>query len=169
MNPVAPHHPVRAYIAFGANLGDPRAGFAFARERIGRLPHTRVAAWSSLYRSAPIGVGDEHPDYLNAVIALDTTMPPLPLLHALLAIEAEGGRSRSYHLAPRPLDLDLLLYGNSTISEPELYVPHPRMHQRAFVLLPLAEIAPDVRIPGQPPLAALIHAVADQAIERLGD
>lgn len=162
--------PVRAYVAFGANLGDPAAAFALALERIAALPGTRVAARSALYRTAPVGVDVDlsgQPDYINAVIAVDTTLAPRPLLDALLAIEHEGGRTRDYHQAPRTMDLDLLLHGNATVSEPGLELPHPRMHQRAFVLQPLAEIAPDTTIPGHGRVAALLPAVAGQAISRL--
>lgn len=157
---------VRAFVAFGANLGDPSAAFALALERLAALPGTRVVAQSSLYRTAPIGV-DGQPDYINAVIALDTTLSARPLLDALLAIEHEGGRRRDFHMAPRTMDLDLLLYGTQVIDEPGLQVPHPRMHRRAFTLQPLAEIAPDTVIPGVGTVAAALPAVADQAIERI--
>ena len=159
---------VRAHVGFGANLGDPLAALGLALQRLDSPPVCRVLACSSLYRSAAIGVGTQ-PDYLNAVIALDTTLDARTLLEALLAIEQEGGRTRDYHQAPRTLDLDLLLYGTALIAEPGLHVPHPRMHQRAFVLHPLAEIAPDVLIPGQGPIAALLPQVADQTITRLSD
>ncbi|TAH47626.1 MAG: 2-amino-4-hydroxy-6-hydroxymethyldihydropteridine diphosphokinase [Betaproteobacteria bacterium] len=157
----------RAYIAFGANLGDPAEAFRLALERVAALPATRVAARSSLYRTAPVGVGEDHPDYLNAVIAVDTGLAPRALLDALLTIEHEGGRTRPAHLAPRTMDLDLLLYGDAVIDEPGLLVPHPRMHQRAFVLQPLAEIAPDLTIPGHGAVRALLAGVGDQAISRL--
>ncbi len=157
---------IRAFVAFGANLGDPAEAFALAQERLDALPGTRVVAQSALYRSAPIGV-EGQPDYINAVIALDTTMAPRALLDMLLAIEHEGGRTRAFHMAPRTMDLDLLLYGEHVIDEPGLQVPHPRMHLRAFTLLPLAEIAPDTQIPGIGKVAELLPTVADQAIERI--
>ena len=160
--------PIRAHVAFGANLGDPPAAFALALQRLNALPATRVVAHSSLYRTAAIGVG-EQPDYLNAVIALDTALGARALLDALLAIEQEGGRTRAYHQAPRTMDLDLLLYGMAVIDEPGLQVPHPRMHQRAFVLQPLAEIAPGTQIPGQGAVLTLLPRVADQSIARLPD
>lgn len=159
--------PVRAYVAFGANLGDPLAALAYALEQLAALPDTRVVAHSSCYRSAPVGVADAQPDYINAVIALDTALAPRPLLDALLAIEHAGGRIRAYQLAPRTVDLDLLLHGSAVIDEPGLILPHPRMHVRAFVLHPLAEIAPDLVIPGAGPVAELLPTVADQAISRL--
>jgi 2-amino-4-hydroxy-6-hydroxymethyldihydropteridine diphosphokinase len=157
---------VRAFVAFGANLGDPAAAFALALARLDALPTSRVVAQSSLYRTAPIGV-QAQPDYLNAVIALDTALDARVLLDALLAIEHEGGRTRDFHMAPRTMDLDLLLHGDSVIDEPGLQVPHPRMHLRAFTLLPLAEIAPDTLIPGIGTVAALLPTVADQAISRM--
>mgnify|MGYP000861045608 FL=1 len=157
-----------AYVAFGANLGDPAAAFRFACTRIDALPRTRLVARSSLYRTVPIGVGGQ-PDYLNAVVAIETRLAPLTLLEALLAIEIEGGRTRPLVLAPRTLDLDLLLYGEQYIDEPELSVPHPRMHERAFVIAPLAEIAPDLIVPGRGPVAALLAGAGDQVVTRLGD
>ncbi len=157
---------VRAYIAFGANLGDPVAAFTEAVQRLDTLPSTRVVGRSSLYRSAPVGVAGQ-PDYLNAVIALDTALAPRPLLEALLAIEHDGGRRRDSPMAPRTLDLDLLLHGDAVIDEPGLQVPHPRMHERAFVLLPLAEIDPAASIPGRGTVTALLPTVAGQAIERV--
>ena len=156
----------RAYIAFGANLGDPASAFARAQKRLGELPGTRVIARSSLYRSAPVGVSGQ-PDFINAVIAVDTTLAPRPLLDALLAIEHDCGRTRDFPLAPRTMDLDLLLHGDAVIDEPGLQVPHPRMHERAFTLQPLAEIAPAASIPGRGRVAELLPAVAGQAIERV--
>ncbi len=158
---------IRAYIAFGANLGDPAQAFQLALERIAALPATQVAARSSLYHTAPVGVTDEHPDYINAVIAVDTALAPRALLDALLAIEHEGGRTRPAQLAPRTMDLDLLLHGDAVIDEPGLVVPHPRMHERAFVLQPLAEIAPDAEIPGRGRVLALLAGIRGQAIVRL--
>lgn len=159
-------HPVRAFVAFGANLGDPAVSFDLALARLDELPHTRVVAHSSLYRTAPIGV-EGQPDYINAVIELVTALDARPLLASLLAIEHEGGRTRDFHLAPRTMDLDLLLYGDSTIDEHGLQVPHPRMHLRAFTLVPLAEIAPGLAIPGRGRVADLLPGVADQAIARV--
>lgn len=157
----------RAYIALGANLGDPAAQLVEAARAIARLPGTRLAAASSLYRSAPVGYLDQ-PEFRNAVLAVDTTLAPRELLDALLAIEQACGRTRSFRDAPRPLDLDLLMHGEAELAQPGLELPHPRMAARAFVLQPLAEIAPDCRIPGLGPLARLLPAVASQAIERDG-
>lgn len=156
----------RAFIAFGANLGDPVDAYAFARQQIAALPGTRVSVCSSLYRTAPVGVSGQ-PDYINAVLAVETRLTPEALLEAILAIEQRRGRTRASFRAPRTLDLDLLLYGEQIIMTPRLELPHPRMHKRAFVLVPLAEIAPETRIPGQGPVAELLHDVVDQDVVRI--
>lgn len=129
-----------AWIGLGANLGDARATLRSAVQAMAALPGTRVLRVSSLYRSAPVDANG--PDYLNAVVELDTTLAPLDLLHALQAIEQGAGRERPYRNAPRTLDLDLLLYHEQRLNGAQLTVPHPRMYERAFVLLPLAELAP---------------------------
>lgn len=150
---------VRAWIGLGANLGDRGAALARALQALAAMPATRVAKVSGLYASAPIDAGG--PDYLNAVVELITTLAPLDLLDALQAIEQAAGRERPYRNAPRTLDLDLLLYGEQRISNQRLDVPHPRIAERAFVLLPLAEIAPQRVTPAQ------LAAVGDQRIERI--
>lgn len=150
---------VSAWIGLGANLGDARAALRGALQAMAVLPDTRLLAVSSLYRSAPVDALG--PDYLNAVAELQTGLAPLDLLHALQAIEQAAGRERPYRNAPRTLDLDLLLYGEQRLDGAELTVPHPRMWQRAFVLLPLAELRPGWVTPAQ------LQAVAAQAIERL--
>ncbi|GAA5181763.1 2-amino-4-hydroxy-6-hydroxymethyldihydropteridine diphosphokinase [Niveibacterium umoris] len=157
---------VRAWIALGANLGNPQATLDRAFESIARLPQTRLIARSSLYRTAPIDAPDQ-PDYWNAVAAVDTALEPLDLLHALQKIEASHGRVREFRNAPRTLDLDLLMFGGITLDADELTLPHPRMHLRAFVLAPLAEIDPDLAIPGVGRVASLLPAVRDQRIERV--
>ena len=156
-----------AYIGVGSNLEDPRAQVASALDELGALPRSRLVARSSLYRSAPLGY-EAQPEFINAVARLDTELAAAELLARLQSIEAEHGRRRSFANAPRSLDLDLLLFGDERIREPQLTVPHPRMHERAFVLLPLIEIAPDARIPGRGSAAALAAALAPQEIERLG-
>lgn len=155
-----------AYVALGANLIDPVAQVGAALAALARLPQTRLLRASSLYRTAPIGIHGQ-PDFINAVAALETTLTPPDLLHALFAIEGEFGRRRDFHHAPRTLDLDLLLYDQQEIDSAELRLPHPRMHLRAFVLAPLLEIAADCRIPGRGSAAAWLPAVSRQAIERL--
>lgn len=150
---------MNAWIGLGANLGDARAALRAAVQAMAGLPGTRLLCLSSLYRSAPVDAGG--PDYLNAVAALDTRLEPLELLHALQAIELAAGRERPYRNAPRTLDLDLLLYGEQRIASRELTVPHPRLAERAFVLLPLAELRPGWATPAQ------LQAVAGQRIERV--
>ena len=156
-----------AYIGVGSNLEDPRAQVASALDELAALPRSRLVARSSLYRSAPLGY-EAQPEFINAVARVDTELAPLELLAGLQTIEAEHGRRRSFANAPRSLDLDLLLFGEERISQPQLTVPHPRMHERAFVLLPLIEIAPGVRVPGRGSAVALAAALAPQEIERLG-
>ena len=163
-NQLKPMH--TAYIALGSNLGDPESKVRRGFTALAGLPQTRLEAASSLYRSAPVGHA-EQPDFVNAVARLSTGFTPQALLAALLAIEQRFGRERSFANAPRTLDLDLLLYDAQTIAEPGLAVPHPRMHQRAFVLAPLLEIAPDCEIPGKGRAAALLASCAGQSVERL--
>ncbi|MDR2240305.1 MAG: 2-amino-4-hydroxy-6-hydroxymethyldihydropteridine diphosphokinase [Zoogloeaceae bacterium] len=156
----------RAYVGLGSNLGDPLATVQAAFAALRELPQTALAAASSLYRSAPVGLKNQ-PDFINAVAALDTQLSADALLEELFAIEARFGRQRAFHHAPRTLDLDLLLYGGETRATPRLTLPHPRMHERAFVLLPLLEIAPEAAIPGHGPAAALLDGVRDQRLQRL--
>lgn len=154
-----------AYVGLGANLGDARAVLAAACAELQALPGTRGLRCSPWFRSAPID--SSGPDYLNAVACFDTTLSPQALLEALQRIENAHGRERPYRNAPRTLDLDLLLYADQSIATPTLTVPHPRMHQRAFVLLPLAVLAPNLVIPGRGPISALLPSVAGQAVERI--
>lgn len=150
---------VLAYLALGANLGDALAALQTATQSISVLPDTRLVATSSLYRTAPLEASG--PDYLNAVIAVSTRLNAPELLLRLQQIESQAGRERAYRNAPRTLDLDILLYGQASIRSAALHIPHPRMGQRAFVLVPLAEIAPDRVKPEQ------LKAVAAQQIERV--
>jgi len=156
---------VSAFIGLGANLGDARATVEAALQELGALPGTRLAERSSLFRSAPVDAGGD--DYVNAVARLETTLSAADLLDALMQIERAHGRERSGHNAPRTLDLDLLLYGRKTISTGTLTVPHPRMTQRAFVLIPLLQIAPLIDIPGMGPAHGFVPDVAGQAISVL--
>jgi 2-amino-4-hydroxy-6-hydroxymethyldihydropteridine diphosphokinase len=158
--------PVIACIALGANLGDARASLEAAMDAIGGLPASRLIARSSIWRTAPIGYADQ-PDFLNAVASIETTLDPHALLAALQAIEQSQGRERSFRNAPRTLDLDVLLYGDQHIDTPDLIVPHPRMHERAFVLAPLSEIAPDQPIAGHGRARDLLARLGGQRIERL--
>ena len=155
--PQAPE--VLAWIGLGANLGDRGAALARAVQALAALPGTQRVRVSGLYASAPIDAGG--PDYLNAVAELSTRLAPLALLDALQAIEQAAGRERPYRNAPRTLDLDLLAHGEQQLDTQRLTLPHPRIGERAFVLLPLAELAPN-RV-----TAAQLQAVADQRIERV--
>jgi 2-amino-4-hydroxy-6-hydroxymethyldihydropteridine diphosphokinase len=157
----------RAFVGLGANLGDPQGQLRRALLALAGLPGTRLVAASSLYRSAPVGHAAQ-PDFVNAVAEIETRLGAQALLGELLATEARFGRVRTFPNAPRTLDLDLLLYGDRVIAEPGLIVPHPRMHERAFVLAPLAEIAPDIAIPGKGRARALLAACSDQKIEKIG-
>jgi len=158
---------VRAYIGLGANLGEPESQVRRAVSALAAIPQTRVLAASSLYRSAPVGHAAQ-PDFVNAVAEIETRLGAEELLGELLATEARFGRVREFPNAPRTLDLDLLLYGERVIAEDKLTVPHPRMHERAFVLVPLAEIAPDIAIPGKGRAGALLAACTGQKIEKIG-
>lgn len=148
-----------AFVAIGGNLGDARATVLRAMDDLATLAGTRVIARSSLYRSAPVDAAG--PDFINAVVAIDTALAPHELLAGLQRLEQAAGRERPYRNAPRTLDLDLLLHGDQALDTPTLTLPHPRMAQRAFVLLPLAEIAPERVAP------ASIARITDQPIERL--
>lgn len=151
--------PIPAYIALGANLGDAAATLRAAVHALGAQPGIELVQASPFYRTAPLDAGG--PDFVNAVAEVRTTLTAPALLDALLAIESDFGRERPYRNAPRTLDLDLLLYGDARIDSPRLTVPHPRMRERAFVLVPLADIAPQ-RVP-----PAWMAAVAGQAIARI--
>jgi 2-amino-4-hydroxy-6-hydroxymethyldihydropteridine diphosphokinase len=150
---------VVAYVGLGANLGDAQQALHEALAAIARVPGTRLLRSSRVYRSAPVEAAG--PDYFNAVAQVETTCTAPDLLEQLQAVERAAGRERPYRNAPRTLDLDLLLYGGARIDSPLLTVPHPRMRERAFVLLPLRELAP--QLVGEKDLAA----VADQRIEAL--
>ena len=155
-----------AYVALGANLVNPAAQVRAALEALSHILDTRLLRASSLYCTAAI-TSDSQPDYINAVAALETSLTPDALLTALFEIENEFGRRRDFHHAPRTLDLDLLLYDDIELDLPRLTLPHPRLHLRAFVLYPLAELAPDLQLPGRGSIAAWLPAVANQGISRL--
>ena len=166
---------VLAYIGLGGNLDSgaiqPAQTLLQAASDLDQLPHTRLMQLSPLYRSAPIGY-DDQPDFINAVALLQTRLSAIALLQHLQALELQHGRQRStlQRNGPRTLDLDLLLYGEhgeQCIDLPTLQVPHPRLHQRAFVLRPLADIAPALHIPGQGPLGDLLPQVSAQVVRQL--
>ena len=155
-----------AFIGLGSNLDNPPDQIQRALAAIAQLPDTQLLAQSSLYRSAPLGFSDQ-PDFVNAVAQIATGLTPQALLQALLQIEHQHGRERTFRNAPRILDLDVLLYDEVRLHEPGLTVPHPQMHLRAFVLRPLLELAPDVSIPGVGPAGRALENCHDQSLERL--
>lgn len=158
---------VQVFVALGANLGDPVATVKAAIDALAALPGTRLIAASSLYRTAPVGLKHQ-PDFINAVAQLEVNSAVLPaptFLQQLFDIESRFGRARSGPNAPRTLDLDLLLFGETISADPLLSLPHPRLHQRAFVLAPLAELAPDLVIPERGSVRALLTNCADQRID----
>ncbi len=160
---------IRAYVALGSNLGDPVRTIEDAIDAMAALRGSLLTAISSLYRTAPVGLRNQ-PDFINAVVALDTRLPPRELLDELSTLEARFGRIRepgSVKNAPRTLDLDLLLHGDTVQDDPALTLPHPRMHERAFVLAPLAEIAHEMVVPGYGRVADLLAACAGQRIQPL--
>jgi 2-amino-4-hydroxy-6-hydroxymethyldihydropteridine diphosphokinase len=156
----------RAVVALGANLDDPVDQVRRAFDELARLPGTRVLARSSLYRTAPVGLTAQ-PAFVNACALLETALAPRALLEALLGIERAHGRVRGVPNGPRTLDLDVVLYGDLALHEDGLTLPHPRAHERAFVLAPLLEVWPDAIIPGRGPAASFREAVRGQSVERL--
>lgn len=160
------HAAAEAFVGLGANLEDPLRQVTQALLELDAIEHTRVLAASSLYRSAPVGFA-EQPDFINAVARLQTGLSPRELLDALHVIEKRHARQRSMRNAPRTLDLDLLLYNTLVVREDALTVPHPRMHERAFVLMPLAEIAPDAAVPGRAPVRQLLEQVDRSGVVKL--
>jgi 2-amino-4-hydroxy-6-hydroxymethyldihydropteridine diphosphokinase len=156
-----PREPVKAYVGIGANLGDAQQAVCQAIEDLALVPGVQLLTASSLYRTAPID--SNGPDYINAVVALQTTLSAPDLLLRLQGLENGAGRERPYRNAPRTLDLDLLLYGDACIASSDLTVPHPRMWERAFVIVPLAEIASE-SVPHK-----VAAQVSDQPIEKLGN
>ncbi len=157
---------ITAFVGIGSNQGDARGHVLKAFEELARLPDTRLAGRSSLYRSAPLEAPGQ-PDYVNAVAALDTELSAAQLLAALQDLERSHGRERPYPNAPRTLDLDLLLYGELCLASSMLTLPHPRMHERAFVLAPLLELDARLEIPGRGAVRALLEGCAGQRVERL--
>jgi len=156
---------MQVFIGIGANLGDAKATVAMAIAALAHLPDTKLVAQSALFGSAPIDSSGD--DYVNAVAELGTSLSATVLLQHLQAVELVHGRERPYHNAPRTLDLDLLLYGTEEIQTANLQVPHPRMTERAFVLLPLLQLAAEIHIPGKGRAQDFVAAVADQRIQEL--
>jgi 2-amino-4-hydroxy-6-hydroxymethyldihydropteridine diphosphokinase len=162
----APEDVVRAAIGLGSNLGNSAALIQSGFRAIGELPGTFIIARSSLWRSAPVGIVDQ-PDFINAVCLIDTTLDADKLLRAMLKIETGHDRVREQRGGPRTLDLDLLWYGNLVCNRHGLQLPHPRLHERAFVLMPLAEVDPVLTVPGLGTVQDLIAKLPAQRIEKL--
>jgi 2-amino-4-hydroxy-6-hydroxymethyldihydropteridine diphosphokinase len=157
---------VKAVVALGSNLEDPEAQVGRGFSELAALPDTWVSGRSPLYRTAPIGYTDQ-PAFVNACALVETRLSARALLEGLLSIERRHGRVREIPNGPRTLDLDIILYGGATIDEPGLTVPHPRAHERAFVLAPLTDVWPDALIPGKGAASQLLAAVSDQGVERI--
>lgn len=155
-----------AYVALGSNLADPQQQLLDAMDALGALPQTRLLQRSSLYRTPPWGVL-EQPDFINAAVALDTDLSPLDLLQAMQAIEQAAGRMRAERNGPRTLDLDLLHVDGVQLDDPKLSLPHPRMAERAFVLLPLNDVAPALLLPNKVTVAQQLARVDSAGCERL--
>lgn len=158
---------VHAWVGLGGNTGDPVATLRAAILELGKLPGTRLLRSSRLYRSPPWGPVAQ-PDFINAVALLETRLDALALLDGMLAIERAFGRERQQRWGPRSLDLDLLLYGDSIIDAPGLHVPHPHLHERAFVLLPLLELDPQASIPGRGSARGALDVLASEGVEVVG-
>ncbi|MGD8175599.1 2-amino-4-hydroxy-6-hydroxymethyldihydropteridine diphosphokinase [Marinimicrobium sp. ARAG 43.8] len=156
---------IPCYIGLGSNLDSPRRHIAQALKELAELPNSRLVSTSPCYRTAP--VGPPQPDFINAVARLDTTLAPLSLLDELQTLEQAHQRQRGEHWGPRTLDLDLLLYGQQTLREPRLTVPHPEMPHRAFVLYPLMDIAPNLVLPSGASLESLLSQCPPEGIERI--
>ena len=155
-----------AYVALGSNLGNPRQQLLDAMDALANLPDTRLLQRSRLYRTPPWGML-EQPPFINAAVELDTALSPHALLDAMLAIEQRAGRVRAERNGPRTLDLDLLHVDGVQLDDPQLTLPHPRMAERAFVLLPLHDIAPTLRLPGQATVAELLARLDLAGCERV--
>ena len=161
----APH--ARAFVGLGSNLDDPAAQLRRAFAALEAIEGVHAVRRSRLYRTPPWGRVDQ-PDFVNAVAELDTTLSPHALLLELQGLEARFGRARREHWGPRVLDLDLLLHGDGEIRDAGLQLPHPRLHERAFVLVPLADLAPDLHVPGRGSVSALLAGVDRAGVEALG-
>ncbi len=161
----------QAFVALGSNLQNPILQVKNAMAALANIPHTRVSLASSLYQTAPVGYEADQlnlvPDFINAVVAIETDLAPLDLLAALFEIENNAGRERPYPNAPRVLDCDLLLYDTVILNTEKLTLPHPRMHTRGFVLLPLFEIAPHLSIENHGKIAELLQNNESSGVNKL--
>lgn len=156
------------FLGLGSNLGDREANIHEALDRLARDQRIRVVCLSSLYETAPIGAASQ-PDFLNAVAHVETDLGPFDLLHLVLGIERDMGRVRDSHRGPRLIDIDVLLYDDVAIETAELVIPHPRMRERAFVMAPLAEIAPDLELPDGRTPSEVLQDLQDQEVRRLAE
>ncbi len=154
------------YIGLGSNLDSPLYQLELALEALALIPESSLTGASSFYQSAPLGPAGQ-PDYINAVVALDTGLEPLALLDVLQRIEKQQGRQRTEHWGPRSLDLDLLLYGNRRIDQTRLTIPHPELQKRAFVVLPLLELSPDLVLPDGQPLSRVAALLDSDDLQKL--
>lgn len=159
---------VTAVLALGTNLGDRIGYLRGALEMLENTVSTRVSAVSPVYETAPVG-GPEQPDYLNAVVVVETDLPALTLLARAQAIEHALGRTREVRWGPRTVDVDVITYGDTVDDDPDLTLPHPRAHERAFVLAPLADVAPDAVLPGHGSVRDLLAAVGTAGVHRRDD
>ena len=157
-----------AYIGLGSNLESPEDQIQNAIVAIGRIPDTKIIRLSSCYQSSPVGPQNQ-PDYINAVVHITTGLSADGLLEQLQYIEDKQGRTREVRWGARTIDLDLLLYGDAVINEKNLIVPHPEMHNRAFVLYPLHEIAPTIQIPGMGSIEQLLQKINSDDLRKLGN
>ena len=155
-----------AYLSLGSNLGGREANIRKALELL--AAHARLIRVSSLYETTPVGVTDQS-DFINAVAFIETDLEPISLLHTVLEMENEMGRVRNFHWGPRVIDIDILLYDGAAVNTPELTVPHPEMMKRAFVLIPLAEIAPDLELPGGLTPSRALEKLEDQGVRKLAE
>jgi 2-amino-4-hydroxy-6-hydroxymethyldihydropteridine diphosphokinase len=156
----------KAYIAIGSNLAEPLKQVIAAWDEIAKLPKSELIQKSSLYVSKPLGYKDQ-PDFINAVVLLDTELSPHELLSELQSVEILHERVRSFPNAPRTLDLDIILFGNLEINDPQLVIPHPRMHERAFVIFPLQEINPNISIPHIGDIAKIAKGLDPKSAKRI--
>jgi 2-amino-4-hydroxy-6-hydroxymethyldihydropteridine diphosphokinase len=153
------------FLGLGSNLGDREENIHEALRRLASHEHISLKQMSSIYETIPQGVKDQ-PDFLNAVVLIETDLDPIDLLDVVLQIEQDMGRVRNERWEPRKIDIDILLYDNTVMSAPDLTIPHPRMMERAFVMIPLAEIAPDLRLPGGKRASELADTLAGQGVRK---
>ena len=156
------------FLSLGSNLGDREANIREALDWLARRPGIALKRVSSFYETAPIGFADQ-PDFINAAALIETDLDPAALLHTVVAIESDMGRVRNFQWGPRVMDIDILLCDRAVINTPELTIPHPRMMERAFVMAPLAEIAPDLELPDGRKPQEILEGLKDQRVRKLAE